>query len=186
MILWQLFNTFFQIGLFTFGGGYAMIPMIQDMVMARGWSDMQTLVDFIAVSESTPGTFAINIATFIGTEINGIQGAIASTLGVILPSFVIILLIAKNIERFENNIYVKSAMFGLRPIVVGMIGAAAISVMQLAFLSNNQDGVIVPDMKSIIIFGAVLVLNRVFKKLHPIFFIIISAVFGILLYGLVG
>lgn len=186
MILWQLFNTFFQIGLFTLGGGYAMIPMIQDMVMVRGWSDMQTLVDFIAVSESTPGAFAINIATFIGIETNGISGAIVSTLGVILPSFVIILLIAKNIERFESNVYVKAAMVGLRPIVVGMIGAAAISVMQLAFLSNNQGGVIVPDMKSIFIFGIVLVLNMVFKKLHPIFFILISAVFGILLYGLVG
>lgn len=95
MILVELFITFFKIGLFTFGGGYAMIPMITDEVVAKGWATAQMLTDFIAIAESTPGTFAINTATFIGMEQMGVIGAIFATLGVIMPSFIIILIIAK-------------------------------------------------------------------------------------------
>ena len=91
--LFELFVTFFQIGLFTFGGGYAMIPMIQDAVMRKGWMTEQELIDFIAVSESTPGPFAINIATYVGAETQGILGSVCATFGVVLPSFVIILII---------------------------------------------------------------------------------------------
>ena len=184
MKIWQLFYTFFEIGLFTFGGGYAMIPLIQDMVAKRGWCDLQTLVDFIAVSESTPGAFAINIATFIGIEKSGVLGAIASTLGVILPSFLIILLIAKNIERFENNTYVKSVMQGLRPVVVGMIGAAAASVMQLALVTSQTNGIVQIDFNAVVIFVLIMVMSRAVKKIHPILLIAFSAVFGIVLYGL--
>ncbi len=99
-----LFFTFFKIGILTFGGGYAMIPMIEDEVMRHGWLDsVDTLLDFIAVSESTPGPFAVNIATFIGYSQNGIIGAIAATLGVVLPSFIIISIIARFYTRFSRN-----------------------------------------------------------------------------------
>ena len=95
MILWELFYNFFKIGLFTFGGGYAMIPMITEVVVEKGWLDLHSVVDFIAVSESTPGPFAINIATFVGSHMGGFPGAVLATLGVVLPSFLMILVVAK-------------------------------------------------------------------------------------------
>ena len=106
MIIWELFFTFFKIGLFTFGGGYAMIPMIQDEIVTRGWMSMTQLVDFIAISESTPGPFAVNIATFVGESVSGFSGAFAATFGVILPSFIVILLVAKYFMTFKDNFYV--------------------------------------------------------------------------------
>ena len=95
MIYLELFYIFLKIGAFTFGGGYAMLPLIQDEVIAHNWIDSQSLIDFIAVSESTPGPFAVNIATYVGAEVGGIFGSFCATLGVILPSFIIILIVAK-------------------------------------------------------------------------------------------
>ena len=94
MIYLKLFLSFFKIGLFTFGGGYAMIPLIQETVLNNNWMGLEKLIDFIAISESTPGPFAINMATFIGTTKGGFIGAVFSTLGVVLPSFIIILIVA--------------------------------------------------------------------------------------------
>src|SRR5574344_2034731 len=126
MIFLELFYVFFLIGLFTFGGGYAMIPMIEEQVVTRGWISESTLVNFIALSESTPGPFAINIATFVGSQTGGIFGAICATLGVILPSFIIILIIAVLISRFMKNRFVRGALSGVRPIVLGLIFGTAI------------------------------------------------------------
>ena len=102
MIFLKLFLTFFKIGLFTFGGGYAMLPLIQEEVLSNGWMELSSLIDFIAVSESTPGPFAINIATYVGSQmgsdfgvIGSIFGSFCATLGVVLPSFIIILIVAK-------------------------------------------------------------------------------------------
>ena len=113
MIYLELFWTFLKIGLFTFGGGYAMIPLIQSEVLAKGWLSMEELVNFIAISESTPGPFAINIATYIGTETSGILGAVCSTFGLVLPSFVIILIVATAFMKFKENKYVDGVMNGL-------------------------------------------------------------------------
>ena len=102
MICWELFYTFLMIGAFTFGGGYAMLPLIQEQVAAR-WGDVithQSMIDFVAVSESTPGPFAINMATYVGSEMGGVFGAFCATLGVVLPSFVIILIVAKCDDKF--------------------------------------------------------------------------------------
>ena len=118
MILIDLFITFFKIGLFTFGGGYAMIPMITDEVVSKGWATAQMLTDFIAIAESTPGTFAINTASFVGMEQMGVIGAICATLGVILPSFIIILIIARFFGSISENKYVKAFLWGVRPVVV--------------------------------------------------------------------
>ena len=101
MIFWELFWTFFQIGAFTFGGGYAMLPLIQEEVLKKGWLSEQALVDFIAVSESTPGPFAVNIATYIGSQPGGILGSVCATLGVVLPTFIVILIVAKCYEKFK-------------------------------------------------------------------------------------
>ena len=115
MIYFDLFLAFLKIGLFTFGGGYAMLPMIQEEVTAHGWLNQSELIDFIAVSESTPGPFAVNIATFIGTRTGGVLGSLCATLGVVLPSFVIILIVARCYQKFKSSRLVIGAMNGLKP-----------------------------------------------------------------------
>ena len=120
MIYLELFLTFLMIGAFTFGGGYAMLPLIQEEVAAKGWVDAASLVDFVAVSESTPGPFAINSATYVGYKQAGIPGSIASTLGIVLPSFVIIYLIAQMLDNFLEIVWIANAFKGIK-IGVGLL-----------------------------------------------------------------
>ena len=171
MIYLELFWTFFLIGAFTFGGGYAMLPLIQIEVVNKGWLANEAVVNFIAVSESTPGPFAINMATYVGSEMGGILGAACATLGVVMPSFIIILTVAKCYDRFKNSKLVKGAMSGLKPAVIGMIGTAVLSIGRTVFV---QPGLLF----SAALFAAMAVLA--FKKVHPIIIICISAVAGIL------
>ena len=133
-----LFWTFFKIGLFTIGGGYAMIPMINDEVISRGWLTQEELVDFMGIAESTPGPFAINIATFVGMNECGVLGAIFTTLGVVLPSFIIILIISKIITLFLENRFVKYALTGVRPVVVGLIASVAIGLIITSILNVSS------------------------------------------------
>ena len=133
MILLELFWTFFKIGAFTFGGGYAMLPLIQSEVTSKGWIDEASLVNFVAVSESTPGPIAVNMATYVGSELGGVPGALCATLGVVLPSFIIILIVAKCFERFRQSRAIQGAMSGLKPAVVGLIATAVISVGKTVF-----------------------------------------------------
>lgn len=182
MIYLELFYTFFMIGAFTFGGGYAMLPMIQSEVSAR-WGTViseQTIVDFVAVSESTPGPFAVNMATYVGTEIGGIFGAFCATMGVVLPSFVIILMVAKCYEKFRNSSIVKGCMTGLKPAVVGMIGGAVLNVAMTVFFPAGLSVSVLSGAAfyvSLAIFGVMLVLAM--KKVHPIIIVCISAIVGI-------
>jgi len=176
-----LFWTFFKIGLFTFGGGYAMLPLIQSEVAAHGWMRGAELVNFVAVSESTPGPFAVNISTYIGTRLAGIPGALCATFGVVLPSFLIILLVAKGFERFRSSRVVSGCMSGLTPGVVGLIGAALVSVGQTVFFPDGmRAGVLagLPFWISLAIFAGMAVLS--FKKVHPILIICISAALGLI------
>jgi len=194
MILLELFLTFFKIGLFTFGGGYAMLPLIQADVLAKGWMENARLVNFVAVSESTPGPFAINIATYIGSERGGellgsvmgseiagsLAGAFFATLGVVLPSFIIILIVARFFEKFKSNKYVQYCMSGLKPAVIGLIGSAVISVGKTVFFPDGVMMSVFSDVKTyiaLVIFGVMSVLA--FKKVHPIIIICISAILGI-------
>lgn len=180
MIYLELFWTFFKIGLFTFGGGYAMIPLIEQQVMNHGWMEMQQLIDFIAVSESTPGPFALNIATFVGTESAGILGALCATFGVVLPSFIIILLVAKFYIAFKNSKPIKGLMSGLRPGAIGMIASAVVSVGLTVFFPSGfswNTFITYPFICSLVIFGLMMFLG--FKKLHPLLLILISAALGI-------
>ena len=182
MILLQLFWTFFKIGAFTFGGGYAMLPLIQAEVAAHGWMGAEELVNFVAVSESTPGPFAVNISTFVGTRLAGIPGAVCATLGVALPSFVIILIVAKCFQRFKNSALVQGCMSGLRPAVVGLIATALLSVGQTVFFPDGiAFGAAFFVSLGVFLLSAVLA----FKKLHPIWIIVISAAIGVAAgYGL--
>lgn len=180
MIFVELLLTFFKIGILTFGGGYAMLPFIQEEVIKHNWLTEEALIDFIAVSESTPGPFAVNIATYIGSETGGFLGAMCATAGVVLPSFIIILLVAKFYEGFKENKIVKGCMAGLKPCVVGMIGAALLSVALTVFAPL---GVSLEIFKpsffvSLLIFICTAILA--FRKVHPIIIIVISAVLGII------
>ncbi|MEG1996550.1 MAG: chromate transporter [Oscillospiraceae bacterium] len=184
MQIFLLFWTFFKIGLFTIGGGYAMIPLIQQEVERYSWIASDDLINFIAISESTPGPFAINIATFVGMNSYGIWGAVLATCGVVLPSFIIILVIAKYFHKFSDNIYVKASLSGLRPVVIGLMLSTAFTIAISNFFSNLSINIsqISVNVKGIIIFVIVLLLSKLLK-LHPILIIIISAGLGIVFYG---
>lgn len=184
--LLDLFLTFFKIGLFTFGGGYAMLPMVEDEVIRRNWMTMSELVNFTAVSESTPGPFAVNVATFIGAHTAGFAGAVCATLGVVLPSFLIILIISKGYQKFRDSHVVKGIMSGLRPAVVGLIGDAAVSVGANVFIGSASEPAVSAGqfwMSLIIFAGASYLVIR--KKIHPILVILIAAGIGIAM-GLAG
>jgi chromate transporter len=188
--LLSLFATFFKIGLFTFGGGYAMLPLMQEEVLGHGWATEEEIIHFIAVSESTPGPFAINMATYIGAETVGnefgvwgsVLGSFFATLGVVLPSFIIILIVARVYESFKNSKTVQGVMSGLKPAVIGLIAAAVLSVAITVFF---------PDGLSLSVFGTLpfylsltlclIMAVLAFKKVHPIIIICSSAVAGITL-----
>lgn len=182
MIFLELFATFFMIGAVTFGGGYAMLPMIQEQVGLR-WGHIisqQSMIDFVAVSESTPGPFAINMATYVGSEVGGVFGAFCATMGVVVPSFVIILIVAKCYEKFCNSRTVKGIMTGLKPAVVGLIGSAIAGVFMTVFFPVGFTTSVFSLASFYIsagIFGLMLLLA--FKKVHPILLICLSAVLGI-------
>lgn len=176
MIYWKLFWTFLKIGAFTFGGGYAMLALMQSEAAANGWMDTATLVDFVAVSESTPGPLAVNMATYVGAELGGLPGALCATLGVVLPSFLVILLVAKCYGRFQSSLVVKGCMSGLKPAVVGLIGAAVISVGTAALFPKGLC-LDAGFWTSLGIFVGAAILA--FKRVHPIVIICLSGGVGI-------
>lgn len=172
MMVLTLFLTFAKIGLFTFGGGYAMIPLIQkEIIEAHAWLTMKEFVDIIAIAEMTPGPVAVNSATFVGYKLAGVPGAAAATGGVILPSFVIIVAFATLFLRYKDAPAVKAVFKGLRPAVTALIAAAAISLVRASFV----------DIAGPIIAVAVLV-GMLRFDLHPILAIVLAAVVGMVLY----
>ena len=188
MIFLTLFLTFFKIGLFTFGGGYAMLPLIQEEVLRHGWIAEADLINFIAVSESTPGPFAINMATYVGSQVGGdagvwgsLLGSACATLGVVLPSFIVILIVARFYEKYKQSPIVRGCMTGLKPAVVGLIGAAVLSVAAEVLFPAGLSAAVLTDpglYVSVGIFALTVVLA--FKKVHPIWLILLSAAIGIL------
>lgn len=181
MIYLSLLLTFFKIGLFTFGGGYAMLPLIESEVLQKGWLPLEDIINFIAVSESTPGPFAINMATYVGMETAGFWGAVCATSGVVLPSFIVITVIATFFEKFKNNKTVEGVMSGLRPAVIGLMGSAVVSVGKTVFFSSGITLSVVYDAAfwfSIVLFGVMSILA--FKKKHPVMIISLSALAGII------
>ena len=179
-IFLELFITFFKIGLFTFGGGYAMLPLIQKEVLNHGWMEIEEIINFIAVSESTPGPFAINCATYVGMETGGLIGAFCATLGVVLPSLIVILAVARFYKQFKESKIVSSVMTGLRPAVIGLIGSALVSMILTVFLPNGFDlgSIVIPDLLVSLAITIVMTI-LVFKKVHPIIIIVLSAIAGI-------
>ncbi len=171
-ILVKLFISFFKIGAFSFGGGYAMLPLIKEEIIGvHGWLTNAEFIDIVAVSEMTPGPIAINSATFLGFKVSGILGSIVATVAVILPSFIIMSIIIHFLNKFKNSPYSDWFFIGIRPIVLGLVASAAVSVAMDAFI----------DIKSILICIALFYLVT-FKKLNPIFAIILAGITGVILY----
>lgn len=189
-IILNLFLTFFKIGAFTFGGGYAMIPLVTDEVVSNGWMTSEQILNFIAVAESTPGPVAINMATFVGSSQAGILGAIAATLGVVLPSFIIILIIASIMHNLLKFAGVKAFLSGVRPVVVGLITGTAITLILTVVFSLERVGDVLSfDWKAFVIFLIIASTHIVYKKvknksLSPILLIILSAILGLVFYGI--
>ena len=171
MIYWQLFYSFLKIGFFGFGGGYAMLSLIQNEVVENhGWLSNQQFTDIVAISQMTPGPIAINSATYIGYSVTGsVWGSVLATFAVCVPPLTIMLLLTKFYLKFRNNRYVGYAMDGLKPMIVGMIGAAAFLLMT----PSNF-----PDWISVAIFAVCLLLS--FRKVNPVLLILGSAVFGMI------
>ena len=189
MIYLNLFLTFFEIGLFTFGGGYAMISLIREKALAFGWLTEEELLNMIAVSESTPGPIAVNMATFVGSTQGGFLGSLAATLGVVLPSFIVILLISAFIRNFLKYKGVQAFLGGVRPCVVALILATAITMLlSTLFGITTVSGGFDIDTRGIIILAILSAIALIFKKARkkkpsPILMIIISAGLGMLLYS---
>ena len=184
----RLFYEFFKTGLFAFGGGMATLPFLYSMSDATGWFTHGQLADMIAVSESTPGPIGVNMATFVGFTTGGIPGAIIATLGLVAPSIIVILIIARVLEAFRQNKYVDAVFYGLRPCSVGLIAAAGMLVVKIAMFNFDlygQTGALADlfNFKALALAAALVVLTRfvkITKKLHPVVFIAASAAVGII------
>ena len=186
MILLRLYFEFFKTGLFAVGGGLATIPFLREISATTGWFTDTDLTTMIAVSESTPGPFAINMATFVGNQVGGVLGSAMATLGVVLPSFIIILIVIKIYDQFRKSKLVKGAMSGLKPAVVGLIANAILGVFITVFFPAGWSLAVFTSPAFYVSLGIFLVmLLLAFKKLHPILVIVLSAVLGII-FGYAG
>ncbi len=184
MIYLKLFWEFLKIGLFAVGGGMATLPFLKELGARTGWFAQDLITDMIAISESTPGPIGINMATYVGCNIAGLFGGFIATMGELIPSLIIVILISKSLERFRSTKAVGDAFYGLRPAVTGLIAAAGIGVVQVTMIRlelYRQTGSL-PDLldwKKVLLFAAMFFGIRKFKK-HPVIYIAISAVIGIL------
>ena len=185
MIYLRLFIEFFKTGLFAVGGGLATLPFLSQMGSKYGWFTQEELANMLAVSESTPGPIGVNMATYVGNTTTGILGGIITTLALVLPSYLVVLAVSKVMERFRENKYVKSSMSTLRPASVGMVSAAVLGVVQSVLLDMNAvaalswgEMILFPNL---LLFAVLLVSCVKFDKLHPLVFLSIGAVAGVVL-----
>ena len=184
MLYVRLFWEFFKTGLFAVGGGLATLPFLQDMAERTGWFTHAQLADMLAVSESTPGPIGVNMATYVGFTTGGVGGALVATLGLVAPSVIVILIVAAFLKAFRNSKWVNAAFYGLRPASTALVAAAGISVVPIALLHSGMTGFSALNWPAIALAAVLLVCTNwvpVVKKWHPIVFIGISALVGVLL-----
>ena len=200
----DIFLSFLKIGLFTIGGGYAMIPLISDTAIGKGWITEELLIDFIAIAESTPGPFAVNVATFIGLDVGGALGVFCAVMGLLLPSIVIMLVIFYLSKKMLSNKHVQDAFTMIRPTVTALILAAFASVLYAVVALENESNETTFNWFGLVWFAVCFfltykpkvnaekypklaptlsVMNKI--TLHPILLIILSAGIGIVFYGFV-
>lgn len=189
MIYLRLFYEFFKVGLFSIGGGLATIPFLSDIGSRTGWFSAGDLANMIAISESTPGPLGVNMATYVGFHTGGVFGGVVATLGLICPAIVIITLIAGFLKKFRESRTVDAVFYGIRPASTALITAALVEVVSIALMFRNitvsERGVIKTELfhwSAILLAAAIFVCLQIkpLKKVHPIVFILISAVFGII------
>lgn len=183
MLYITLFFEFFKTGLFAIGGGLATLPFLFEIAEKYPWFTKDMLADMLAVSESTPGPIGVNMATYAGFSAAGILGGITATLGLVLPSVIVIILVAKVLDKFSQNKYVASAFYGLRPAVCALIVVAAAEVFKTSLLNldlfaKTKNFLDLVNWEHLILFLILFLVNKKFK-LHPIFIILLSAVCGI-------
>lgn len=201
MIYLTLFWEYFKIGLFTIGGGYAMLKPVKQIVEKHGWLTSFELDNFIGIAESTPGPFAINLATYVGIKVGAtaglgvfgsILGAVIATFAVVLPSLVIIIVVTKLFDKFRTSKYVQGALYGINPVVVGLVLSALFDVAfkavlpQLQLNAIDKSGFSEFNWISLILVAVFVPLSQIKikkKKLHPIILIVFSAVLGIIIFG---
>ena len=187
MIYLDLLIGFLKVGCFAFGGAYGAIPLIQEVVMSYGWISDEMFAYMVAVSESTPGPIMVNLATYIGSQQAGFLGALLATLGVVLPSFIIILVLTALLKTFLKNPYVQAVIHGIKPCIIGIVLATGVyMIFKNCFLKG---GACCPDFITIAITVALFVVSYCYKKrkkkpLSPIMLIVISAVMGVAAYGI--
>ncbi len=171
MLYWQIFFTFFKLGIFTLGGGTAMIPLMESiMVDKKGWLSRDEVLDCISISQGLPGVIAVNMATYIGYKKKGFFGALAATLGVLLPSYIVIILVLTVLKPYIHNSYVRGAFRGMLPVIVGLILATAVKLWKSSIKTILQ--------------GCALVLTIfmvIFLKVNPVWIILAALIYGIAL-----
>ncbi len=186
MILLDLFIGFLKVGLFSFGGAYGAIPLIRDVVLEYGWMDEETVVDMIAISESTPGPIMVNMATYVGSNKAGLLGGLLATLAVVFPSFVITILVATLMKRALENKYVQAVVKGLQPCIIGIILATGCYMIftnvanSLSKDVRDYGAILMTAVLFTIYYGSGKVLK---KRISPIILLLISAGMGIVIYG---
>lgn len=183
--LWILFLEFFKIGLFSVGGGLATLPFLYRLADKYDWFDYGMIADMVAVSESTPGPLGVNMATYTGFRFDGVIGGLVATIGLVLPSVVIIIFVSKFLQRFRENRHVEDGFYLLRPAVTGLIAAAGFQVIAGALFPGARAAVATLTeywhyigVKEVILFAAMLFLTNKYKK-HPVFYIALAVAIGI-------
>lgn len=184
MLYLRLFFEFFKAGFFAVGGGLATLPFLYDIGEKTGWFTNEDVMDMIAVSESTPGPIGVNMATYTGFTTSGFLGSLCATVGLVFPSVIIIIMVYKVLQKFKGNQLVKDVFYGLRPAVTGMIACAGVLAVYPCFIRlganfNFADIFFAIQWKAVILFAALYFLIKKYKK-HPIVYIALSAVVGIL------
>ena len=173
MIYLQLFLEFFKIGLFSVGGGLATLPFLNKLAQTKGWYTVSELTDMLAISESTPGPVGVNMATYIGFTLGNVLGALVATFALVLPSYLIIIVISKFLQKFKHNLYVQDIFKTIRPVVTGLIAVSFLSIFNVSMFNLGF------DFKKVVLFFIIFLLIAKFKK-HPIFYISLGVILGIL------
>lgn len=186
MLYLQLYTVFFKIGLFSFGGGLSMLPLIEKELLLRAWMTRGEFLDLVSVAQMTPGAIAVNSATYVGNDLAGFVGGVIATAGVITPSIVIILILSSILSRFKGNVYKDAFFLGLKPITVGLIGYAGYTIGAATFVTSTSTEVIkaisdysINYMTIIIGLIAFILLNK--TKFNPIWMIFLSGFLGFIL-----
>ena len=189
-MIFRLFLSFLKIGAVSFGGGYGMISLLRETILQNNWLSEEQFLSFIAVAESTPGPLAINMATFIGSSQAGLPGALVATLGVVLPSFVIILLVAAVLRSVLRYAGVQAVLDGVRPCVVALILSTGCTMGLSLLLGLEKSNDFAPDFRAIILLVLLFLVHLIFRKRHksppPILMILLSALSGMVAYGILG